>query len=47
LIEEVGGVMTDLEGKPLEILEKSSVFVSKPILHDEIFRTYLEGKWNK
>ncbi|MDY0940276.1 MULTISPECIES: inositol monophosphatase family protein [Priestia] len=47
LIEEVGGVMTDLEGKPLEILEKSSVFVSKPTLHDEIFRTYLEGKWKK
>lgn len=47
LIEEVGGVMMDLEGKLLEIFEKSSVFVSKLILYDEIFCMYFEGKWNK
>ncbi|MDT2047492.1 inositol monophosphatase [Priestia aryabhattai] len=41
LIEELGGVVTDLKGKPLDILDRSSVFVAKPGLHEEILSTYL------
>ncbi|WP_018662948.1 inositol monophosphatase family protein [Heyndrickxia acidiproducens] len=40
LIEEVGGIVTDIYGKPLNILENSSVFASKPQLHETILRRY-------
>lgn len=36
IVEEVGGVVTNLYGEPLNMIEKSSVFVSKPGLHEEI-----------
>ncbi|TYR79900.1 inositol monophosphatase family protein [Priestia megaterium] len=43
LIEEVGGVVTDLKGEPLQILNRSSLFVGKPGLHENILSTYLSG----
>jgi myo-inositol-1(or 4)-monophosphatase len=41
LIEEVGGVVTDLEGNELDPLNKSSLFVGKPGLHKTIMTDYL------
>jgi myo-inositol-1(or 4)-monophosphatase len=46
LVEELGGVVTDLRGKPLKLLEQNTVFVSKPGLHEEILKKYLNnGNW--
>lgn len=42
IIEELGGKMTTLSGEPLSILSGSSVFVSKPGLHDELLNNYLK-----
>jgi myo-inositol-1(or 4)-monophosphatase len=41
LIQEVGGVTTNLYGKPIELLKQNPVFVGKPILHDEILNHYI------
>lgn len=41
IIEELGGKATKLNGEPLSILEKSSLFVAKPGLHEEIIEKYL------
>jgi myo-inositol-1(or 4)-monophosphatase len=43
LIEEVGGVVTDLEGNDLNPLNKSSLFVGKPGLHGRILNDYLKN----
>jgi myo-inositol-1(or 4)-monophosphatase len=40
-IEELGGVVTDVWGNSLNMLEKSSVFACKPGLHKEILENYL------
>lgn len=46
LVQELGGVATSLKGETLNLLEKSSLFISKPGLHEEIMRDYLsDGKW--
>ncbi len=46
LVEELGGTATTLKGEPLNLLEKNSLFISKPGLHDEIMSKYLkDGKW--
>ncbi|MGD6803521.1 inositol monophosphatase family protein [Rossellomorea vietnamensis] len=42
IIEEVGGVVTSLDGGKLNMLEKSSVFSCKPGLHRNIIETYLK-----
>jgi myo-inositol-1(or 4)-monophosphatase len=41
IVEEVGGVATNVLGEKLNLLEKSSVFVSKPGLHQEVMSEYL------
>lgn len=41
IVEEVGGIVTDIKGEPLNILEKSTVVAAKPGLHDEIIKQYL------
>ena len=41
IVEEVGGIVTNLQGEPLNILEKSPVLVSKPGLHERIVQEYL------
>jgi myo-inositol-1(or 4)-monophosphatase len=43
IVEELGGKMTKLNGEPLNLLEKSSVFVSKPGLHEKILTKYLHA----
>lgn len=46
MIEELGGIATSLKGEPLNLLENNSVFVSKPGLHQEIMKEYLnDGNW--
>ncbi|WP_053362034.1 inositol monophosphatase family protein [Bacillus sp. FJAT-27251] len=46
MIEELGGVATNLRGEPLDLLKENSVFVAKPGLHKEILGKYLkDGKW--
>ncbi|MCA1053361.1 inositol monophosphatase family protein [Rossellomorea aquimaris] len=42
LIEEVGGIVTDLDGNELDPLNKSSLFVAKPRLHQTIMTDYLK-----
>ncbi len=47
LIEELGGFITDLKGKPLNLLGQNSVLVAKPELYDEIMQNYLNnGNWS-
>ncbi|MEI5906018.1 inositol monophosphatase family protein [Bacillus spongiae] len=41
LIEEVGGVVTNLKGESLDVVRKDSVFVGKPTLHQDILQRYL------
>lgn len=41
IVEELGGVASNILGEKLNILEKSSVFVAKPGLHQEILNQYL------
>ncbi|WP_409294509.1 inositol monophosphatase family protein [Peribacillus sp. SCS-26] len=40
LIEEVGGEVTDVFGGKIDFLSKTSVFASKPGLHEEIIDNY-------
>ncbi len=47
LVEELGGIVTDLKGVPLDLLSKTTVFVSKPGLHEEVMEGYLHnGNWS-
>lgn len=41
IVEEVGGIVTNLYGEPLHLLGQNSVFVSKPGLHEEILTQYI------
>lgn len=46
IIEELGGVVTNLKGNKLDFLSKDSLLVAKPGLHQTIITDYLkEGKW--
>ncbi|MBO0994479.1 inositol monophosphatase family protein [Bacillus sp. SD088] len=36
IIEELGGVVTDLQGNPVNMLEKSSILAAKPELHKQL-----------
>ncbi len=45
LIEEVGGEITTMSGNPLDYLNGSSLFVSKPGLHQAISETYFQNGW--
>lgn len=46
LLEEVGGVASNLRGEPLNLLQQNTVFVSKPGLYEDVMRYYLhEGRW--
>ncbi len=46
LVEELGGVVTDLRGNPLKMLEQNTIIVSKPGLHESIMKHYLKnGNW--
>ena len=46
LIEELGGIVTNLRGEKLNFLAQDSLFTAKPGLHQSILKDYLkEGKW--
>ncbi|MBM7692419.1 myo-inositol-1(or 4)-monophosphatase [Peribacillus deserti] len=40
LVEEVGGEVTDVFGDKIDFLKKSSIFASKPGLHQDMIDTY-------
>jgi len=41
IIEELGGVVTNLKGEPLQILESGPVVVARPGVHKKIIHEYL------
>ncbi|WP_338781727.1 inositol monophosphatase family protein [Metabacillus sp. FJAT-52054] len=41
LLHEVGGIATTVSGEPISILERNSIFASRPGLHKEILNSYL------
>ncbi|HYK71882.1 MAG TPA: inositol monophosphatase, partial [Pseudoneobacillus sp.] len=41
IVQELGGIATNIEGRELNMMEKSSVFVAKPYLHQQILTNYL------
>lgn len=46
MIQELGGIATNLRGEELDLIKENSVFVSKPGLHGTILKKYLlDGKW--
>ncbi|WP_462409120.1 inositol monophosphatase family protein [Neobacillus sp. Marseille-QA0830] len=46
IVEELGGVITNLRGEKLDSLSRDSVFAAKPGLHQTILEDYLKnGKW--
>lgn len=46
IIEEVGGIATDLRGKPINLLGQNSILIAKPGLHEKILSGYLKnGNW--
>ncbi len=46
IVEELGGVVTNLRGEKLNFLKQDSLFVSVPGLHETIMMDYLKnGKW--
>jgi myo-inositol-1(or 4)-monophosphatase len=46
IIEELGGIVTNLRGEKLNYLKQDSLFAAKPGLHQSILKDYLkEGKW--
>ncbi|MDZ5712888.1 inositol monophosphatase family protein [Jeotgalibacillus haloalkalitolerans] len=42
LIEEVGGVVTDLNGEELSMVDHSPVFAGNPAVHQEVLNQYLK-----
>ncbi|MBM7647271.1 myo-inositol-1(or 4)-monophosphatase [Bacillus ectoiniformans] len=44
LVEEVGGIVTNLHGEPLDMLATNSVFASVPRLHSHISDEFLREK---
>jgi myo-inositol-1(or 4)-monophosphatase len=46
ILDELGGVVTNLRGEKLNFLSQDSLLVAKPGLHQTILKDYLkEGKW--
>jgi myo-inositol-1(or 4)-monophosphatase len=46
IVEEAGGVVTNLKGKKLDFLSKDSLLVAKPGFHQTILKKYLnDGNW--
>jgi myo-inositol-1(or 4)-monophosphatase len=41
IVNEVGGIVTNLYGEPLDLLGQNSVLVAKPGLHEEILNKYI------
>ncbi|WP_066371889.1 inositol monophosphatase family protein [Neobacillus fumarioli] len=46
IVEELGGIVTNLRGEKLDYLSKDSLLVARPGLHQTILHDYLkDGKW--
>jgi myo-inositol-1(or 4)-monophosphatase len=46
IIEELGGITSNLRGEELDFISKDSLLVAKPGLHQTIIKDYLnDGKW--
>lgn len=46
IVEELGGIVTNLNGEKLDYITKDSLLVAKPGLHRTILKDYLKaGKW--
>ncbi|WML31943.1 inositol monophosphatase family protein [Neobacillus sp. OS1-32] len=46
LVEELGGVVTNLKGEKLDFVSRNSLFAAKPGLHQVILEKYLKkGNW--
>lgn len=43
IVEEVGGIFTDIRGKQIGILERSSVVSAHPDIHEKLVQKYLKG----
>ncbi len=41
IVEELGGISSNMSGEKLNLIEKSSVFVAKPGLHQEVLNNYI------
>ncbi|MCJ7843274.1 inositol monophosphatase family protein [Lederbergia sp. NSJ-179] len=44
ILEELGGIVTDLSGNPVKILENSSILAARPGLHEQLLKNYLRAK---
>ncbi|KMY53494.1 inositol monophosphatase [Bacillus sp. FJAT-27231] len=44
LVEEVGGIMTNLAGEELDLLKTNSIFAGAPVLHGQILNDFLVRK---
>ncbi len=42
IVEELGGIVTNLQGERVNLLETGSILVSKPGLHENIMQRYLK-----
>lgn len=42
IVEELGGIVTNLKGEEVNILEKSPILIAKPYLHEQILQQYLD-----
>ncbi|NRD78729.1 inositol monophosphatase family protein [Bacillus sp. BRMEA1] len=46
IVEELGGIVTNLRGEKLDFLSNDSLLVARPGLHETILQEYLKcGKW--
>lgn len=43
ILEEVGAKMSTVDNQPIDVFEKSSIYVAKPSLHEELMTTFLQG----
>ena len=42
IIEELGGIVSNIKGEPLNMLETNSVIASRPGLHEKFIEGYLK-----
>lgn len=46
LVEELGGIVTDLRGKPVDLLKQNSILMANPGIHEVVLENYLNnGNW--
>src|SRR5699024_10305735 len=41
ILNEVGGIMSDTDGKPVNVLENSSIIICNPSIQEELLHDYL------